>query len=235
VIAVLGVLASIVIFAVGGIAAKSAVATCNADAASVETAVQAYDVQTGGSPTVTPSLLTNSASPYLQSFPSSTSFSISIDSSGNVYVAAPVGATPISFGTPNACESAGGASADSTTTTTVGEGTTTTVATPTTTTTTQTTTTTVPTTTMVPSNFVTVVATSNDSNNFSGNENLLITNIDSITSLSVTIQVVQSNGLRESNMTNDFPVALNQSHRTSRGTVTYMWTWSMTSLSDAAR
>src|SRR5664280_2139747 len=79
VVAVLGVLASVVIFALGGIAAESAVATCKADATSVETAVQAYNVQTGGSPTVTPGLLTNSTNSYLQTFPTSTYFNISID------------------------------------------------------------------------------------------------------------------------------------------------------------
>jgi hypothetical protein len=53
---------------------------------------------------------------------------------------------------------------------------------------------------------------------------LTIANVDSITDLSITIQVVQTNGLKESNMTNNFPVILKQSHKTSKGVVTYSWT-----------
>jgi prepilin-type N-terminal cleavage/methylation domain-containing protein len=238
VIAVLGVLASVVVFAVGGIAAQSAVATCRADATSVETAVQAYNVQTGGLPTVTPILLTNSTNPYLQSFPTSTYFSISIDGLGNVLVAAPVGATPVVFGTPNACDGADKANTPNmTTTTTFNAETTTTTVSPTTTTsptttsttstsTTTSTTTSMPTatTTTLPSNGVTVVASTNKPNSFSGSESLSISNVDPITALTITIQVIQTSGLKESNMTDNFPIDLKESHKTSRGIVTYTWT-----------
>ena len=218
VITVLGVLAGIVVFAVGGITARSAVAACQADATTVETAVKAYEVQTGGSPTVTPSLLTNSASPYLQSFPSSTYFNISIDGAGNVLVAAPIGATPVVFGTPNACDGAGNSASPNSSTSTTFNAVTTTTSPTTTSTTTSTTTTT------SPSNGVTVVPSSNDSNDVSGSESLSISNVDSITSLMVTIQVSETSGLRESTMTNTFPVALRQNRRTSRGIVSYSWT-----------
>jgi len=232
VIVVLGVLAGIVIFAVGGVVARSAIAACRTNATSVETAVKAYEVQTGGTPTVTPDLLTDPANPYLQSFPSSTYFNISIDSSGNVLVAAPVGTTPVIFGTPNACDGAGNGSPPDLTTTTIFNTVTTTTAvapttttspttTSTTTTTTTTPTTTTPTTTSTsPSNGVTVVA----SYDVSGNDSLNISNVDSITRLSVTIRVVRTNGLKESNMTDTFPVGLRQSHRTSKGIVSYTWT-----------
>ncbi len=48
VIVVLGILAAVVIFALGGITGKSAIAACQADGATVSTAMSAYTAQNSG-------------------------------------------------------------------------------------------------------------------------------------------------------------------------------------------
>ncbi len=76
VIVVLGILAAVVIFALGGITGKSAVAACQADGATVSTAMSAFNAQNSGYATTltTDNLLAPSTSsyggPYLQSWPS---------------------------------------------------------------------------------------------------------------------------------------------------------------------
>ncbi len=79
VIVVLGILAAVVIFALGGITGKSAVAACQADGATVSTAMSALNAQYPGALTgagvgnaAETALLLGSASggPYLSSWPS---------------------------------------------------------------------------------------------------------------------------------------------------------------------
>jgi len=53
VIVVLGILAAVVIFALGGITGKSAVAACQADGATLSTALAAYNAQNTTAPTYT--------------------------------------------------------------------------------------------------------------------------------------------------------------------------------------
>ncbi|MFI5036641.1 MAG: type II secretion system protein [Acidimicrobiales bacterium] len=71
VIVVLGILAAVVIFALGGITGKSAVAACQADGATVSTAISAFNAQEPGI-TVTQGKLTGTTQggPYIQSWPS---------------------------------------------------------------------------------------------------------------------------------------------------------------------
>jgi len=73
VIVVLGILAAVVIFALGGITGKSAVAACQADGATVSTALAAFNAQNPGK-VATAALLTsgttaNGKSAYIQSWP----------------------------------------------------------------------------------------------------------------------------------------------------------------------
>jgi prepilin-type N-terminal cleavage/methylation domain-containing protein len=71
VIVVLGILAAVVIFALGGITGKSAIAACQADGATISTAMSAYTAQNSGA-SATATLLTTTptaAQPYLQSWP----------------------------------------------------------------------------------------------------------------------------------------------------------------------
>ena len=75
VIVVLGILAAVVVFALGSVTGSSAKSACAADAKTVETAIAAYEANGNGtSPTST--ALTSSATtggPYLRSWPSNSS------------------------------------------------------------------------------------------------------------------------------------------------------------------
>ena len=97
VIVVLGILAAVVVFALGGITGQSAVAACKADVATVQTAVAAYEANNAGSiPTggAAGNLVTGTPN-YLQSWPSNGShYAITIDAAGVVQVK--VGATTVS-------------------------------------------------------------------------------------------------------------------------------------------
>jgi prepilin-type N-terminal cleavage/methylation domain-containing protein len=74
VIVVLGILAAVVIFALGGITGKSAVAACQADGATVATAISAFNAQNPTTTVSVANLTTGSAAgfggPYLSSWPS---------------------------------------------------------------------------------------------------------------------------------------------------------------------
>ena len=71
VIVVLGILAAVVVFSLGSVTSKSAVAACQADGATVNTAMAAFSAE-NGSTAVTQALLlgTLNGGPYLQSWPS---------------------------------------------------------------------------------------------------------------------------------------------------------------------
>jgi prepilin-type N-terminal cleavage/methylation domain-containing protein len=74
VIVVLGILAAVVIFALGGITSKSALSACQADGATVATAISAFNAENGGTPVATiTSLVTGTSSlggQYISSWPS---------------------------------------------------------------------------------------------------------------------------------------------------------------------
>ncbi len=99
VIIILAILAAIVVFAVGSTNTNAIASSCNADAKSVETALEAYKAQLTTYP-ASMSALTSSTTttvngvsevvgPWLKEIPSSVNYSISFDSSGNVSVAGP--------------------------------------------------------------------------------------------------------------------------------------------------
>jgi hypothetical protein len=90
-----------------GIPAASAIAACQADASTVESALRTYETLHGGpSAAVTQADLTSGPSPLLQAFPSSPDYAISIVS-GVVMIAAPKTAPPVAYGAPGACAKAG--------------------------------------------------------------------------------------------------------------------------------
>jgi competence protein ComGC len=105
-------LAGTATISMAGTTSSAAVVACNANVKIVEIAVEAYDVHTGGVPTVTPALLVQTPS-LLRSFPSSPDYTISIDSSGNVLVAAPNSVPAVAVDAPGACAGAGAASTTS--------------------------------------------------------------------------------------------------------------------------
>lgn len=87
VIVVLAILAAVVIFALGGVTSSSAQSACNADAKSVETAVEAYNSQKGTWPGDSASLVTGNNG-YLRTWPSNPDhYKITMDGNGNVFVA----------------------------------------------------------------------------------------------------------------------------------------------------
>jgi len=220
VIVVLGVLAGIVVFALGGFTAQAAVAACNSDASAVETAVTAYNTE-NPSGTATAALLTNNppvagAVTYLHSMPSSPDYSITLVN-GAVMIAAPASATPVAYGTAGACSNAGtgggggGEQADvqaptTTSTTAVPAPTTTsTTAAPATTTTTAPPATTTTTTTAPASNGVTATPTTNTYGGYGGQDILALSNTKAITSLTITINVAQTTGVTPNGGYNSFP------------------------------
>jgi prepilin-type N-terminal cleavage/methylation domain-containing protein len=76
VVLILGILAAIVAFAVGAFTSQSAVAACNTDAKSVESAVAAFQAaNSGATPQSTGALeASTSGGPYLHAFPKNTSY-----------------------------------------------------------------------------------------------------------------------------------------------------------------
>jgi prepilin-type N-terminal cleavage/methylation domain-containing protein len=75
VIVVLGILAAVVVFALGSVTGKSAKSACSADAKTVETAIAAYEAN-GNTAAPTSTLLTSTSTkggPYLKSWPSNSS------------------------------------------------------------------------------------------------------------------------------------------------------------------
>jgi prepilin-type N-terminal cleavage/methylation domain-containing protein len=118
VIVVLGILAAVVIFALGGITGKSAIAACQADGATVSTALAAFNAQNPGvSASVTSGSLTTTATtysgPYIQSWPSNgTHYAFSL-SGGALQVAIGSGspqtlASPIAYAGPSFCSTVTG-------------------------------------------------------------------------------------------------------------------------------
>jgi prepilin-type N-terminal cleavage/methylation domain-containing protein len=102
VIVVLGILAAVVVFALGGVTGQSAVSACQADAKTVSTAVAAFQADNPGV-TPTSANLTSTATtwsgPFLQSWPSNSSYyTITLDgtSAGNVMVQ-PKGGTAVNY------------------------------------------------------------------------------------------------------------------------------------------
>jgi len=101
-------LAVVIMLGLGGVTGKSAVAACNSDAETVETAIAAFHID---NPTLapTPSLLTSASrgGPFLASWPKNGShYSISVTSRGTVMVSAPAAAPARDYDTHNPCPSA---------------------------------------------------------------------------------------------------------------------------------
>jgi len=113
VIVILGILAAIVVFAVGGTGKNAAASACSADAKSLEVALESYKAQTGtypatvGSPadaawSVLTSASSNSAGtgngPYLRAVPDNwLHYQVWFDGSGSVWVAGPAASSSASY------------------------------------------------------------------------------------------------------------------------------------------
>ena len=93
VIVVLGILAAVVIFALGGITGQSALSACQADGATVATAISSFNAENGGGATATPTNLVTGISSlggqYISSWPTNgTHYAFGIDA-GVLMVEAP--------------------------------------------------------------------------------------------------------------------------------------------------
>ncbi len=106
VVVVIGVLASVVVFNLGGVASQATLSACQADVKTVETAIAAYHAQMGSSPPVSVSLLTQGANPYLLNWPSNSGYTLSM-SGGNLYVQTPSDSAPVLASGPGVCAGAG--------------------------------------------------------------------------------------------------------------------------------
>jgi general secretion pathway protein G len=116
VIIILAILAAIVVFAVGSTNTNAIASSCNADAKSVETALEAYKAQIGSYPTNLSALTAGPTStsingvnetvgPWLKELPASNNYSITADTSGNVSVASVPNGSPAAYegGNTNPC------------------------------------------------------------------------------------------------------------------------------------
>ena len=116
VVLILAILAAIVMFAIGSFTGDAAVAACNTDAKTVESAVSAYYVQNGTYPSSYRDLIPAGATsanggPYLHAWPSNAPYyAISLDPTvpGRVDVSVPATATPVDYDTDNVCGRASG-------------------------------------------------------------------------------------------------------------------------------
>ena len=103
VIVVLGILAAVVIFALGGITGKSAVAACQADGATVQVAMAAYsNLNSGSVPTIAALTTPTGGTQYLQSWPNNTSHYTYSIVTGTLYVAAGTAGSVVYNG-PSSC------------------------------------------------------------------------------------------------------------------------------------
>ena len=231
VIVVLGVLAAIVLVAVGDTSARAAVAACRTDARDVAVAVRAYTVDNGAPPATVASLV-GGPTPYLESVPASSYYSISTDGQGHVLVAAPPTSASLDWTDSRACTQAGAGSSAVTTTGPAATTTTPTTVVPTTTTaptttTTATTTTVAPTTTTttttIPGNGVTVRASAVTSGRVLSDA-LTIDNSSDVTSLTVTITVDATRGERYWSASSTYPRGSISATHSGSSTITYRFT-----------
>ena len=105
VIVILAILAAIVVFAVGTSTKSASVASCDADAKAVQSAIEAYHAQMGAYPaanngatgwtqlTVQQTGPNGKVGPWLKSQPASTHYAINFDNLGNVSADPPSTAT----------------------------------------------------------------------------------------------------------------------------------------------
>lgn len=103
VIVVLGILAAVVIFALGGVTGKSAVAACQADGATISTAMAAFKAE-NATQTPTSALLTGTTDggPYIQSWPSNGNYTYSL-TGGVLTVTGTKSTTAETYNGPKAC------------------------------------------------------------------------------------------------------------------------------------
>ncbi len=93
VIVILGILAAVAVFAVGGVTDKGKQSACKADVNSTETALEAYYAKVGSYPAANAwASITSGANKFLKNQPSTANYTITFDANG-VVTAAPLCST----------------------------------------------------------------------------------------------------------------------------------------------
>jgi prepilin-type N-terminal cleavage/methylation domain-containing protein len=111
VIVVMGILAAVVVFALGGVSGSSQVAACNTDAKTVQTALTAFQANNPGSTANQTSLTTSATTfggPFIQTWPTNTGYTIGLVGSGaSQTVGVGIGsATPTTYAGASSCTGA---------------------------------------------------------------------------------------------------------------------------------
>jgi general secretion pathway protein G len=95
VIVVLGILAAVVVFALGGVTSSSAKSACAADVATIQVAVAAYEAQNNSA---VPATIAALVPTYLAAAPSNTShYTLTLSGTGGVLLADPLFTTATAF------------------------------------------------------------------------------------------------------------------------------------------
>jgi prepilin-type N-terminal cleavage/methylation domain-containing protein len=109
VIVVLGILAAIVIFSLTGVTGQSKAAACTSDGKSIEIAADAYSAANNSYPSATGDLVgtgTGTSGSYLQSWPTNTAFTFTLDSANNTVDVTTNGSTTVAYdAAANGCSS----------------------------------------------------------------------------------------------------------------------------------
>ena len=107
VIVVLGILAAVVLFALGGLTGQSAQAACEADGATVSSAIVAFNNQNPGVTVTTNGLLdgtpANGMNPYIGSWPSNDPHYAYSLPAGTLLVTVPTGGSTNPYKGPGSC------------------------------------------------------------------------------------------------------------------------------------
>ena len=105
VIVVLGILAAVVVFSLGGVSGQSAQAACKSDGATLNTALAAWQANNSGGTATQADLLGSGGTVYVQSWPSNgTHYAYSISAGGALELAVPSTGTPAPYSV-SACDS----------------------------------------------------------------------------------------------------------------------------------
>lgn len=97
VIVVLGILAAVVVLALGGVTGNATKSACQTDLQTINTANAAYNAETGNYAGSSGALVTGG---YLQSWPSNTNYSITINAAGTSYTVTGISTTGTGTWTP---------------------------------------------------------------------------------------------------------------------------------------
>ncbi len=221
VIVILGVLAAVVVFAVGGASSNATASACRSNVSAVENALEVFHAQNARYPSpgaAGQAELTSGTSPLLRSWPTSGDYTITLDpvvaGQVNVAMADGGGAAVSASSVANPCAGGSGSTVPST-------------ASSTSTTSTSTTSTSTTSTTAAPANngVTTTASVSGSTNPWYGDNQLSVTNTAPMTALSITIKIARTPGVTYNGQYTSFwGGTVNNGHATGATTLDYTFT-----------